>query len=285
MQLIVESPTAWVGLCVVLGLLVGSFLNVVIHRLPQMMQRSWRSECRSLLELDAQPEADISLSKPASRCPQCGRPIRWFENIPVLSYLALRGRCAGCKTGISLRYPAVELLAAITAGLVAASFGPTLFGAGAIVLTWGLIAASGIDLDHQLLPDSIVLPLLWFGLVIAAVGGPVSPTDAILGAAFGYLSLWLVYHGFRLATGKEGMGYGDFKLMAVFGAWLGWSLLPLVILLSSLVGAIVGIALMATGRLERGKPMPFGPFIAAAGWIALLWGESLVAAYLQMSGL
>ncbi|MBR9812602.1 prepilin peptidase [bacterium] len=285
MQVLLETPAAWVALCAVLGLLVGSFLNVVIHRLPLIMQRGWRQECRSLLELEAQEEAPLSLSQPRSRCPSCARPIRWYENIPVASYLALRGRCAGCGKPISLRYPAVEILAALAAALVAAAFGPTLFGVGAIVLSWALIAASGIDLDHQLLPDSIVLPMLWLGLVIAALGGPVPPADAVIGAAAGYLSLWLVYHGFRLATGKEGMGYGDFKLMAVFGAWLGWSLLPLVILLSSLVGAVVGIALMATGKLERGKPMPFGPFIAAAGWIALLWGEQLVAGYLQIAGL
>ena len=285
MVYLLETPAAWVALCALLGLLVGSFLNVVIHRLPLMMQRGWRQECRSLLEIKAEAEPELSLSKPRSRCPKCTRPIRWYENIPVLSYLALRGRCTGCKTAISLRYPAVELLAAASAGVVAATFGPTPFGVGAIVLTWGLIAASGIDFDHQLLPDDIVLPLLWLGLILAAIGGLVTPVDAIIGAAAGYLSLWLVYHGFRLVTGKEGMGYGDFKLMAVFGAWLGWTLLPMVILLSSLVGAVVGIALMATGKLARGKPMPFGPYIAAAGWIVLLWGEQLLASYLQIAGL
>ena len=285
MQFLLESSAAWVALCALLGLLVGSFLNVVIHRLPLMMQRSWRQECRSLLKINEQDEVPLSLSQPGSRCPACARPIRWYENIPVVSYLLLRGRCAGCAKRISLRYPAVEMLAAASAAMVAAEFGPTAFGVSAVLLTWGLIAASGIDLDHQLLPDSIVLPLLWLGLLVAAIGGRVTAAEAIVGAAAGYLSLWLVYHGFRLATGKEGMGYGDFKLMAAFGAWLGWSLLPLVIILSSLVGAVVGMVLMATGKLARGKPMPFGPFIAAAGWIALLWGEQLVASYLQFAGL
>lgn len=284
-QILLETPSAWVALCAVLGLLVGSFLNVVIHRLPLIMQREWRQECRSLLEMAAADEPELSLSQPRSRCPHCKRPIHWYENIPVVSYLALRGRCAGCSQRISLRYPAVEILAGIAAAIVASTFGLSLFGVAAVLLTWGLIAASGIDLDHQLLPDSIVLPLLWLGLVVAAMGGPVAPTDAIIGAAAGYLSLWLVYHGFRLVTGKEGMGYGDFKLMAAFGAWLGWAMLPLVIILSSLVGAVVGIGLMAAGKLERGKPMPFGPFIAAAGWIALLWGEQLLAGYLQIVGL
>lgn len=276
------SPGLWASLCGLLGLLVGSFLNVVIHRLPQIMHRSWRQECRLLLDQEPVDEPPLSLARPASRCPHCAHAIAWYENIPVVSYLVLRGRCSACKARISVRYPAVELLAAASAAMVAWTFGPTVFGVGAIVLTWGLIAASGIDLDHQLLPDAIVLPLLWLGLVLSALGGPVGPADAIIGAAAGYLSLWLVFHAFRLATGKEGMGHGDFKLLAAFGAWLGWSLLPLVILLSSLVGAITGIALMATGRLARGKPMPFGPFIAAAGWLALIAGHELVAAYLGL---
>lgn len=282
LELLAESRGLWAAVCGVLGLLVGSFLNVVIHRLPLMMQRSWRQECRQLLD---QPDADepaLTLATPASRCPHCQRPIRWVENIPVISYLVLRGRCRGCQQRISLRYPVIELLAAVAAAAVAWTFGFTVFGVAAVFLTWALIAASGIDLDHQLLPDSIVLPLLWLGLVISAIGGPVPPATAIIGAAAGYLSLWLVFHGFRLATGKEGMGYGDFKLMAVFGAWLGWSMLPLVILLSSLVGAVTGIALMAAGRLERGKPMPFGPFIAAAGWVALLGGPAILDAYLGL---
>lgn len=284
-ELLQASPALWMTTVGVFSLLVGSFLNVVIHRLPLMMQAGWRQECRLLLELPEQNAPAISLLRPRSQCPGCSQPIAWYDNIPVLSYLMLQGRCRRCGQRISPRYPVVELLTALLSVVVAWQLGFGLAGMSAIVLTWALVALSGIDLDHQLLPDSITLPALWAGLLLSLADGGVTPTEAIIGAAAGYLSLWLVFHGFRLLTGKEGMGHGDFKLLAVFGAWLGWESLPLIILLSSVVGAVMGGLLMASGALRRDQPMPFGPFIAAAGWIALLWGDAIWHAYLAFSGL
>jgi leader peptidase (prepilin peptidase) / N-methyltransferase len=275
---------AWVS---IVGLVVGSFLNVVIHRLPKMMERAWRRDCRTMFEPDAPGDDSprYDLVQPSSHCPACGHRIRAWENVPLLSWLALRARCSACGVRISARYPAIELVAGVAAGVVAAHFGVTWECLGALVLTWSLIALTMIDFDHQLLPDSITLPMLWLGLVFSVFATTVTPVDAILGAAAGYLSLWSVYWLFKLATGKEGMGYGDFKLLAMLGAWLGWQSLPAIILLSAIVGAVVGIALILAQRLGRQVPMPFGPYLAAAGWIALLWGDALNDAYLRAAGL
>lgn len=270
-----------------LGLLVGSFLNVVILRLPKMMEADWRQQCRELFgQADAEvAPARFNLVWPPSRCPKCERPIRPWENIPVVSYMLLRGRCKGCGQGISLRYPVIELATGLLSALVAWKFGFSLATLAALGFTWALIALSVIDFDHQLLPDSISLPLLWAGLLLSLDGTFVGPAQAIIGAAVGYLSLWSVYHVFKLLTGKEGMGYGDFKLLAVMGAWMGWQAVPLVIILSSFVGAAVGVALiLALGR-DRNVPIPFGPYIAAAGFIALLWRDELIGLYLRWSGL
>ena len=286
-ELLQTSLPLWTATAVVIGLLVGSFLNVVIHRLPRMLQQGWQRECRLLLALPDQPSESKpeSLVFPGSRCPACRADIRWYDNIPVLSFLRLKGRCRQCSTKIGWRYPLVEAITALLTGVVAWQLGFGLFGAAAIALTWTLVALSTIDFDHQLLPDNITLPALWAGLLLSVLGGPVSPADAVIGAAVGYLSLWLVFHGFRLITGKEGMGYGDFKLLAVFGAWLGWQALPLIILLSSVVGALVGGGLIASGALRRDQPMPFGPYIAAAGWIAMLWGDAIIQGYFSFAGL
>ena len=278
-------PPAAIAVALVLGLLVGSFLNVVVYRLPVMMERDWRRQCA---ELDAGDDAvaageepeRFDLVVPRSRCPSCGHAIRAHENVPVLSWLWLRGRCAGCGARISARYPAVELLTGIMSAVVIWQLGATVAGLGGLLFTWALVAATFIDVDHQLLPDNITLPLLWLGLGFN-LGGVYAPLpDAVVGAIAGYGSLWLVYHAFRLVTGKEGMGYGDFKLLGALGAWLGWQLLPVVILLSSVVGAVVGVALISLRRHGREVPIPFGPYLAAAGWLAMLWGADLVAAYL-----
>lgn len=279
-----------------MGLVVGSFLNVVIYRLPRMMEQDWRRQCQALLSdqpdglpasgppaAEADPEP-YNLVRPRSACPACGAAIRPLHNIPVLSWLWLRGRCAACNAAIGLRYPVVELLTALVSLLVAWRYGPGLACAGALLLSWALIALAVIDLDHHLLPDAITLPLLWAGLLFQMLAGEsgafASLSAGVLGAVAGYLSLWTIYHGFRLLTGKEGMGYGDFKLFAALGAWLGWQLLPLIILLSALTGAVTGIAMIAAGRHAREKPIPFGPYLAGAGFIALLWGRELVTAYL-----
>jgi leader peptidase (prepilin peptidase)/N-methyltransferase len=284
----------------VLGLAIGSFLNVVIYRLPIMMEREWRAQARELLfpaeraANDAEGVAPerFSLSTPRSACPSCKAPISTWQNIPVISWLALGGKCAACKARISVRYPLVEFATACLSAWVAWHFGFGIAAACALLVTWFLIALTVIDVDHQLLPDSITLPLLWAGLLAAGAIGriagsplPVSPWDAILGAAAGYVSLWLVFHAFRLITGKEGMGYGDFKLLAALGAWLGWKLLPLVILLSAATGAALGIAMILLRGRDRSAPMPFGPYLATAGWLALMYGDSLVSGYLRVSGL
>ena len=267
-----------------LSLAVGSFLNVVIHRVPIMLHRQWDADCRELLDQQSGEDPEpFNLMRPGSRCPQCGHAITAAENIPVLSYLFLRGKCSDCGTTISLRYPLVEAVTALLSLVVAWHFGPTPQTIAALLLTWSLISLTMIDVDHKLLPDNITLPMLWVGLLCSLFGLFASPEDAIVGALAGYLSLWTVFQLFRLITGKEGMGYGDFKLFALFGAWLGWQYLPQIILLSSLVGAIVGITLVVLGR-DRDNPIPFGPYLAAAGWISLLWGEQINRAYLQFAG-
>jgi len=269
-----------------LGLLVGSFLNVVIYRLPLMMESRWRRDCCELLELEQEKEAArLSLATPNSHCPHCGSAIKPWHNIPLLSYLLLGGRCASCGVAISLRYPAIELVTGLMTLSLAWGFGFSPALLGALLLTWSLIALTMIDIDHTLLPDDITLPLLWLGLLFNLDATFVSLQDAVIGAMLGYLVLWSVYWLFRLITGKEGMGYGDFKLLAALGAWLGWQALPLIILLSSLVGAVCGIALIAIKRRGRDVPIPFGPYLAAAGWIALLWGEAITSRYLGAAGL
>ncbi len=291
LELLQSSPLAFAALSLALGLLIGSFLNVVIYRLPLMMQRDWRLECRALFP-DQIPETGpdagpFNLLVPRSACPHCGHKITAFENVPVLSYLFLRGRCSGCKAHISLRYPVIELVTGITTAVVAWHFGFGAEAAAAMLLSWSLIALTVIDLDHQLLPDSITQPLLWLGLLISLFHGRVAadtlfidPQTSLIGAIAGYLLLRGVYQLFKLATGKEGMGFGDFKLLAALGAWLGWQFLPLIIMLSAVVGACVGLALMVFRRHGREVPIAFGPYLAAAGWVALIWGEELVAAYL-----
>jgi leader peptidase (prepilin peptidase)/N-methyltransferase len=288
-EVLQSYPAAFVAVAAVLGLVVGSFLNVVIYRLPLMLQRQWHAQCEELLEqssADASAAApDFNLIVPRSQCPHCRHQISALENIPLVSYLFLKGRCSSCGTRIPFRYPVVEAVTGILSAVVAWHFAFTLQAAGALALTWALIPLSVIDFDHKLLPDSITLPLLWLGLLLSLLAVFVDPASSIIGAATGYLSLWTVFHVFRLATGKEGMGYGDFKLLAVFGAWMGWKILPVVIILSSLVGAMVGIFLILFRGRDRNIPIPFGPYLAVAGWIALLWGEDIVNAYLRWAQL
>ena len=271
----------------ILGLCVGSFLNVVIHRMPKMMEQQWQAEARAVLSLPdagpadgSAPTAPLSLSRPASRCPSCGHAIRWYENIPVLSWLALRGKCSSCGTGIALRYPLIEL---VTAGLFAAC--AWRFGNQATTLLWCgfmavLLAASAIDWDTTLLPDDLTLPLLWAGLVIAALGWNLPLSDSLWGAVAGYLSLWSVYWLFKLTTGKEGMGYGDFKLLAALGAWLGWQMVLPIVLGSSIIGAVVGIGMKMSSQLREGVYIPYGPFLAGAGIVVTLAGSARVLGWL-----
>jgi leader peptidase (prepilin peptidase)/N-methyltransferase len=271
----------------VLGLVVGSFLNVVIARLPVMLARQWQAQCRELAgPTEAAPsEAAFNLITPRSRCPHCGHAIAALENIPVISFLWLKGKCAACQKPIARRYPAVELLSAVLTGLVAWRFGFGAAALAALLLSWALIALTFIDIDQQLLPDVITLPFLWLGLVFNLAGGFTGLAAAVIGAVAGYVSLWLVFQLFKLATGKEGMGYGDFKLFALFGAWLGWQMLPVVILLASLVGAIVGLSFILLKGRDRGLPIPFGPFLCAAGWLAMLWGPEMLGYYLKLARL
>ncbi len=271
----------------VLGLLIGSFLNVVIYRLPVMMEREWKAQAHEYLGKDENTgeEAPFSLSRPASHCPSCDHKIRFYENIPVLSYLLLRGKCASCQSAISLRYPLIELLTGILSLAVAWHFGFGWQTAAALLLTWALIALSMIDIDHQLLPDSITLPFLWLGLLLSLFPIFADMRESLIGAIAGYLALWTVYQLFKLVTGKEGMGYGDFKLLALLGAWMGWQALPMIVLLSSAVGAVLGVAMILTQGRDRAQPIPFGPYLAIAGWIALLWGEQISHAYLRWSGM
>jgi leader peptidase (prepilin peptidase)/N-methyltransferase len=285
----VAPTTVWVGV-IALGLAVGSFLNVVIYRLPVMMQNEWRKECDEYLKDQGQPllkkkektEEKFNLAYPNSRCPNCGHAIKPWQNIPVLSYVLLKGACANCKVKISPRYPIIEATTALLSVLVFWHFGAdaqTLFG---LVFLWCLICLTMIDVDHYLLPDSITLPLMWLGIFANLFGTYTTLDSSVIGAIAGYLSLWLVYWAFKLATGKEGMGYGDFKLLAALGAWMGWEYLPLIILLSSAVGALLGVgAIVLLGR-DRAKPLPFGPYLAVAGFIAFIWGPELLEHYLQM---
>jgi leader peptidase (prepilin peptidase)/N-methyltransferase len=300
--LLSASPAWFIGTCLVFGLLVGSFLNVVIYRVPVMLERQWREQCNELAEDSATPdaspdsastgaraEAPFNLVVPRSACPACKAPITALQNIPVLSYLFLKGRCASCGTRISPRYPAIEALTGLLSAAVGWKLGfgwPALAG---LVLTWFLIALTFIDVDQQLLPDSLTLPLLWIGLLLSLwasqAGGAILPVDSrssIIGAIAGYLSLWSVYHLFRLITGKEGMGYGDFKLFAALGAWLGWKMLLPIILIAAGTGAVVGIAILALRRQNRSTPIAFGPFLAMAGWLMLMFGQQLVSDYLGL---
>ena len=274
--------------CVTLiGLVVGSFLNVVIYRLPLMMERDWKTHCREYLELPvvAKNNERFDLVQPRSRCTHCGHLIRAWENIPVISYLLLRGRCSQCQTTISLRYPLVEVVTALLSILVVWRFGFSWMALTALALTWALIALSLIDYDRKLLPDSIVLPFLWLGLILSLFDIYTDTHSSLIGAAAGYISLWSIFHLFKLITGKEGMGYGDFKLLALFGAWLGWQYLLQIVLLSSIVGAIVGIGLILFGGRDRNIPIPFGPYLATAGWISLLWGDQINRYYFTWTGL
>nr|WP_313408634.1 A24 family peptidase [Stutzerimonas kunmingensis] len=275
---------AFVLFAALLGLLIGSFLNVVIYRLPIMMQREWRAQALEYLECPPEQISErFNLLLPSSRCPHCDHQIRSWENIPLVSWLALRGKCSSCRAPISSRYPLVELACGLLSGYVAWHFGFTWQAGAMLLLTWGLVAMSMIDIDHQLLPDSLVLPLLWLGLILNNFGLFVSLESALWGAVAGYLSLWSVYWLFKLVTGKEGMGYGDFKLLAMLGAWGGWQVLPLTILLSSVVGAVLGTILLRVQRAESSTPIPFGPYLAIAGWIALLWGDWITESYLQLA--
>ena len=298
MSLLASSPGFLIGACLALGLVVGSFLNVVIHRVPIMMERQWREQCAELERPDhaatlpaatAMVKERFNLIVPRSTCPACRAPITAWQNIPVLSYLLLGGRCASCKVHISVRYPVVEALTGILSAAVAWKLGFDWPMAAGLVLTWFLVALAFIDIDHQLLPDSLTLPLLWLGLFLslfaATAGGAPVPVDmrsGIIGAIAGYLCLWTVYHLFRLITAKEGMGYGDFKLLAALGAWLGWQMLLPTVLIAAAVGAVVGIALLAARRQSRSVPIAFGPFLAAAGWLMLMFGRELVADYLGL---
>ena len=280
MAALFADPAVLAFVAGIFGLVVGSFLNVVIHRLPIMMERDWAAQCADLRG-EAPPVFEpLSLARPPSRCPGCGRPIAALENIPIISWLLLRGRCKGCAAPISIRYPLVEAVTGLLFAFAAWHFGYTAAGLGAMLFIAALVALTGIDFDTQLLPDDITLPLLWAGLAFNAFGTFTDLRSAVIGAMAGYLSLWAVYWGFKLATGKEGMGYGDFKLLAALGAWLGWHMLPLTILLSSFVGAVVGIALLVFAGQGRNVPIPFGPYLAAAGAIALVWGKPLTQAYL-----
>ena len=273
-------------ICVlVLGLLVGSFLNVVVYRLPKMLMRDWRKQAREVLEMPAQEEGEtFNLVLPNSSCPHCGHEIKAWENIPVISWLFLRGKCSGCKEAISVRYPLVEIVSGVLSALIAWQYGVSWDTLAMLVLTWGLLAMSLIDADHQILPDTLVLPLLWLGLILNNLGMFTSLPDALWGAVLGYMSLWSIFWLFKLVTGKEGMGYGDFKLLALIGAWGGWQVLPLTILLSSVVGAVLGIIILRLQRQGYGNPLPFGPYLALAGWIALIWGDAISSSYLQIAG-
>jgi len=294
-ELLAASPGLFIGTCLVLGLAVGSFLNVVIFRLPVMLQRQWREQCAEASAAgtaatapDGAPER-FNLIVPRSTCPSCRTPISALQNIPLVSWLVLRGRCASCGAPISVRYPLVEALTALLSALVAWRFGFGWPALAALTLTWYLIALAFIDIDHQLLPDTLTLPLLWIGLFLSLWSGPslagptpVDPRSSLIGAMAGYASLWSVYHLFRLLTGKEGMGYGDFKLFAALGAWLGWQMLLPVILIAAGVGAVAGVALITLRGHQRSTPIPFGPFLAASGWLMLMWGPRLIGSYLRL---
>jgi leader peptidase (prepilin peptidase) / N-methyltransferase len=273
------SPELFAAVALVLGLMIGSFLNVVIYRLPKMMEREWQVQCAELRDETVADIAQINIVSPRSACPACGQAITPLQNIPLVSWLALGGRCAACKARIPVRYPIVELLTGVLSAFIAWRFGFGLAALGALCFLWSLIALAFIDLDTQLLPDSITLPLLWAGLLFNLFGTFIDLESAVIGAVAGYLILWTVYWLFKLLTGKEGMGFGDFKLLAAIGAWLGWKLLPAVILLSAGVGAVIGIVLILLSRHGRGTPIPFGPYLALGGLVALIWGDTLTRIY------
>ncbi|HEX5307075.1 MAG TPA: A24 family peptidase [Dyella sp.] len=282
-----EGPLAlWIAAAGLLGLLVGSFLNVVILRLPARMEAMWHREANDVLGMDGEAiELPPGIVREPSHCPHCKHPLAAYDNIPLVSWLLLKGRCRYCRAPISIQYPLVELLSGLCSAVIVWRFGLTAAAAAGLVFTWTLIALSGIDFRTQLLPDQLVYPLLWLGLLLSLKPMFVAPSAAILAAAIGYLSLWSVYWAFKLLTGKEGMGHGDFKLLAAMGAWMGLSCLLPIVLLSSLIGALVGGTMMALKRHERDVPMPFGPFIAAAGWVWLVVGDQLLGAYLHLTGL
>lgn len=282
LSILQDSPVFFVSCTTILGLMIGSFLNVVIYRLPEMMKRNWLQQCAELQGETAQALPEFNLLTPRSTCMHCGHKITVWENIPIISYLFLRGRCSQCHARISLRYPMVEAVTAISSGFVAWHFGCGFVALAALIFVWALIALAVIDLNTQLLPDDITLPLLWIGLLVNINHGFTDIQSAVIGAIAGYLSLWSIYWCFKLITGKEGMGYGDFKLLAAIGAWLGWSMLPLVILFSSLVGALVGIGLILAAKLNKSIPIPFGPYLVGGALIALFWGEQLIHTYIGL---
>ncbi|HFB66079.1 MAG TPA: prepilin peptidase [Aeromonadales bacterium] len=297
-QYLISNSFFFLSTVFLFSLLVGSFLNVVICRLPIMLKREWKSDCLGFLaeELEdkelqtkysnTEDKTPFNLSVPRSRCPSCGHQISALENIPVISWLFLRGKCSQCGAAISIRYPLIELTTALLSVLVAWNFGVQWFSLAAIILTWALIVLTVIDFDTQLLPDNITLPFLWLGILLSLTGiSPISLTDSVIGAIAGYMVLWTVYQLFKLVTGKEGMGFGDFKLLALLGAWLGWQALPMILLLSALVGSIVGISLILLLGRDKNIPIPFGPYLAAAGFIALLWGDQIKQAYFTYMGL
>ncbi len=297
-QYLISNSLVFLSFIFLFSMLVGSFLNVVIYRLPIMLRREWQTDCLSFLaeefkdkELQkkysrTEGRPPFNLSVPRSRCPSCGHQISVLENIPVISWLFLRGKCSQCGAAISIRYPLIELTTALLSVLVAWNFGVQWFTLAAIILTWALIVLTVIDFDTQLLPDNITLPFLWLGILLSLTGiSPISLTDSVMGAIAGYLVLWTVYQLFKLVTGKEGMGFGDFKLLALLGAWLGWQALPMILLLSALVGSIVGISLILLFGRDKNIPIPFGPYLAAAGFIAMLWGDQIKQAYFTYMGL
>ena len=286
-ELLQSNPTLLYIATILLGLSVGSFLNVVIYRLPVMLEREWKSQCEELLNDKEPPEGEqaFNLITPRSRCPHCNHMITALENIPVISYALQKGKCTGCGAKISVRYPVIEILTAILSVMVVWQFGFSWQSGAALLLTWSLIALTFIDLDTFLLPDNITLPFLWLGILVSFWQLFVDLDASVIGAVAGYMSLWLIYWIFKLLLKKEGMGYGDFKLLAMLGAWLGWQSLPLIIILSSLVGAVVGVAMILFKGHDRNKPIPFGPYLAAAGWIALIWGSDITRAYIQFSGM
>jgi leader peptidase (prepilin peptidase)/N-methyltransferase len=283
-------PILALGCTLVLGLLVGSFLNVVIYRLPKMMERDWQEQCQDFLAQSAgldtsetpPKQEPFNLMVPASRCPHCGHKIKPWENIPVVRYLFLKGKCSGCKTSISARYPVIELISGLVSVFMVYTFGANWAGLAALVLGWALIALIMIDLDTFLLPDDITLPLLWLGLISNSFGLFTTLSSALWGAIIGYVALWSIYKLFKLLTGKEGMGYGDFKLLAALGAWMGWQMLPQIILISSLVGAVIGVGMILLRGHNKNIPIPFGPYLAIAGWIAFIWGDTINSVYLKL---
>ena len=283
-QLFIENKNIFYIFVFLTGLAIGSFLNVVIFRLPLMLENEWRQQCHDFLELKDETSTEkLTLSSPASSCPKCQHKIRFWENIPVISYILLKGKCSSCGNHISIQYPIIETVTAVLSLAVAIRFGVSWQAFGALLLTWALISLTIIDFHKQLLPDNITLPLLWLGIIVSISGLFTDLQSSVIGAMAGYLILWTVFHIFKILTGKEGMGFGDFKLLAALGAWMGWQLLPLIIILSSLVGAIIGISMMAFLKHDKNIPIPFGPYLAIAGWIALIWGETINNTWLNIS--